>query len=128
MVAALNDLAFNLAGYTYILLNDVCTAGNGVVTKKKLDAKDLGKLMNIFNNHNHNRFVVVTNDLYGNSNILYFFTTIGKYGLLFYNSLLMLPVTVIIAYGTGDLWKAYEYQGWTVTTSITHTNSHTGKV
>merc|ERR1719412_26940 len=90
IVAALNDLAFNLPGYTYILLNDVCTAGNGVVTKKKLDAKDL-----------------------------------GKYGLLFYNSLLMLPVTVIIAYGTGDLWKAYEYQGWFVTTSIKHTDTHT---
>ena len=45
LVAAFNDLAFNLPGYTYILLNDVCTAGNGVVTKKKLDAKDLGRLL-----------------------------------------------------------------------------------
>ena len=45
LVAAFNDLAFNLRGYTYILLNDVCSAGNGVVTKKKLEAKDLGNFV-----------------------------------------------------------------------------------
>ena len=39
LIAAFNDLAFNVPGYTYILLNDVCTAGNGVVSKKKLAKK-----------------------------------------------------------------------------------------
>lgn len=86
LVAAFNDLAFNLPGYIYLLLNDIFTAGNGVVMKKKLNAKDL-----------------------------------GKYGLLFYNSLLMLPVTVLIAYCTGDLTKSYEYPGWT-SNPITDTN------
>jgi len=42
LVAAFNDLAFNLPGYIYLLLNDIFTAGNGVVMKKKLNAKDLG--------------------------------------------------------------------------------------
>ena len=41
-IAALNDLAFNLEGYAYILINDVCTAGTGVFTKKKLNSNDLG--------------------------------------------------------------------------------------
>ena len=46
LVAAMNDLAFNLLGYTYILLNDFFTAGMGVVTKKKLDTNALGSLEN----------------------------------------------------------------------------------
>ena len=46
LVAAFNDLAFNLPGYIYLLLNDIFTAGNGVVMKKKLNAKDLGRCYN----------------------------------------------------------------------------------
>lgn len=70
LVAASHDLAFNLQGYTYISLNNILTASNGVYLKKKLDAKDL-----------------------------------GKNGLLFYNSLFMVPVAVAIAALSGDLHK-----------------------
>ncbi len=68
------DLAFNLQGYTYISLNNILTASNGVFLKKKLDAKDL-----------------------------------GKNGLLFYNSLFMIPLALVIAGVSGDLHKV-EYQ------------------
>ena len=36
--------------YVYVLLNDFFTAGNGVLTKKKLESKDLGKYGVIFYN------------------------------------------------------------------------------
>lgn len=77
LVAASNDLAFNLLGYTYVLLNDFFTAGNGVLMKKKLESKDL-----------------------------------GKYGLMYYNSLFMLLPASIFAYQTGDLTRVYEFEGW----------------
>ena len=72
VVAASNDLAFNLLGYTYVLLNDFFTAGNGVLMKKKLESKDL-----------------------------------GKYGLMYYNSLFMLLPASIFAFQTGDLHRVY---------------------
>lgn len=37
---------------------------------------------------------------------------IGKYGIMFYNSLLMFIPAVMLAWLTGDLRTAYEYQHW----------------
>ncbi|VDI06361.1 solute carrier family 35, partial [Mytilus galloprovincialis] len=77
LVAASNDLAFDLVGYVFIILNDLCTSANGVYTKKKLEAKDL-----------------------------------GKYGLLFYNSLFMIVPISILAFSMGEIDKAMKFEDW----------------
>lgn len=77
LLAASDDLTFNLHGYTYVMITNVLTAANGVFLKKKLDTID-----------------------------------VGKYGIMFYNSLIMLVPAVIGAWILGDLDAAINYEHW----------------
>lgn len=77
IIAAVNDLAFTIRGYSFITLNNVFTATNGVYLKKKLDSKEL-----------------------------------GKYGLMYYNSLFMFLPAVLFAFYTGDMDLAIQYKYW----------------
>lgn len=77
LLAAADDLTYNIEGYTYVMITNVLTAANGVFVKKKLDNLDM-----------------------------------GKYGLMFYNSLFMLVPAFIGTWIVGDLQKAYEFTEW----------------
>uniref|UniRef100_A0A8C7ZVP7 Solute carrier family 35 member D2 n=1 Tax=Oryzias sinensis TaxID=183150 RepID=A0A8C7ZVP7_9TELE len=73
-----SDLAFDVGGYTFILLNDAFTAAYGVFTKKKLGDQ----------------------------------VALGKYGVLFYNALLLVIPTLLASAVTGDLHKAVAFEDW----------------
>jgi len=78
LLAASDDLSFNLEGYTFIMITNALTAMNGVFVKKKLSGSDL-----------------------------------GTYGLMFYNSLVMLLPAIIVTWVVGDLNEAFEFDQWT---------------
>lgn len=77
LLAASDDLSFNMEGYTYVMITNVLTAANGVFVKKKLQTAE-----------------------------------IGKYGLMFYNSLFMFMPALMITYCTGDLHETLAYEDW----------------
>lgn len=77
LIAASDDLSFNLEGYVFIMITNMFTALNYVFVKEKLSGSDL-----------------------------------GTYGLMFYNSIVMLVPTVIVAWVLGDLKVAFDYSEW----------------
>jgi solute carrier family 35 protein len=77
LLAASDDLSFNLEGYAYIMITNALTASNGVLIKKKLVGSDL-----------------------------------GTYGLMYYNSMIMLLPTIFITFIVGDVRLALDYEHW----------------
>lgn len=77
LLAASDDLSFNLHGYMFVMITNTLTAANGVYMKKKLDTADM-----------------------------------GKYGLMYYNSLFMFLPALIGTWACGDLDRAFQYPTW----------------
>ncbi|XP_059615029.1 UDP-sugar transporter UST74c [Phlebotomus argentipes] len=78
LLAASDDLSFNMEGYTFIMITNALTAANGVYVKKKLESVDM-----------------------------------GKYGLMYYNSLYMILPALLITWAVGDLSKSVAFPMWT---------------
>lgn len=78
LIAASDDLSFNVQGYTYVMITNTLTALNGVMVKKKLESVDM-----------------------------------GKFGLMFYNSLFMFLPALVGTWMVGDLRRAFvEFDQW----------------
>lgn len=86
------DLAFDLEGYTFIMLNNILTAASGAYMKQKLDSK-VGESCRSFS---------VGEDFQADV-LLFLLQELGKYGLLYYNALIMIFPTLAYAYSSGDL-------------------------
>ena len=93
LVAASNDLAFDLHAYFFILCNDAFTASYGVYTKKSLNHKDLGKYGLLF----YNSLLRYVDRWYLELDCIFLFS---------------LPLILVVSYFTGDIQKAIEYEGW----------------
>ncbi|CAF3588528.1 unnamed protein product [Rotaria sp. Silwood1] len=74
MIAASDDLTFNWFGYVFLIMNNLCTAAQGIVTKQKLINKEF-----------------------------------NQYGLLFYNSFIVLGPAIVLAGFSDDLHKVWNY-------------------
>lgn len=105
-----SDLAFDVQGYAFILLNDAFTAASNVYTKKNLGT-EVKRLVDstqppLWRNKGHGeqrthpRAII---PVHGWS--LCALQGLGKYGVLFYNSLIIIVPTVLASAFTGDLHK-----------------------
>ncbi|CAF2032973.1 unnamed protein product [Rotaria magnacalcarata] len=77
MIAASDDLSFSWFGYGFLIINNLCTAAQGIIIKQKLINKEF-----------------------------------NQYGLLFYNSLVVLGPALVLAAYTDDLDKVWNYDGY----------------
>lgn len=85
VLASINDLSFNWFGYIFLFVNNFFTAAQGVVIKQKLDKKVNPRK---FSSTMSSR-ILFNQDFNANS-------------LLFYNSLIVLVPSVVLALFTED--------------------------
>lgn len=91
LIASGDDLTFNWFGYTFLTINNLATAALGVVIKQKLINK------------------VIKNYLNSIESTEIFVKDFNQYGLLFYNSLIVLGPTILLLLFTEDLNKVKDF-------------------